>query len=114
MTTATARTRRTGGAATAGLALVGAATVVVSFVAMFVAGLAVGDSFVPGADAVDRARDTGVFRAVSAWARPLALTGIALVFSGVFVALVAIRKTYLPGRRDALTHILPTVLARCR
>lgn len=88
---------------------IGLVTVLASLAALAVAGATVADTFVPGADAVEVARDRGVAAATMVWASPLALVGVATVFSGIVVALARIRLSIV-GRRDALVSALPRIV----
>lgn len=82
-------------------------------VALIVAGGHVADTFTPGAAAAEVARHGGIGAATPMWATPLALVGIAAVFTGITFALARIRKS-IRGRRDALVFALPTVLSGTR
>lgn len=95
------------------LVLLGVMTVMVAVVALIVAGVHVADTFTPGASAADAARNAGIGAATTMWATPLALLGIAVVFSGIAFALARIRQD-IRGRRDALVLALPRVLSRTR
>lgn len=88
---------------------IGLVTVLASFAALAVAGATVADTFVPGADAVEVARDRGVAAATMAWASPLALVGVATVFSEIVVAVARIRLS-IGGRRDAMASALPRIV----
>lgn len=95
------------------LVLLGATTVMAAVVALIVAGGHVADTFTPGAAAAEVARHGGIGAATPMWATPLALVGIAAVFTGITFALARIRKS-IRGRRDALVLALPTVLSGTR
>jgi hypothetical protein len=88
---------------------VGLVTVLGAFAALIVAGISLADTFVTGADAVEMARDRGVAAATTGWASPLALVGVATVFSGIVVALARLRLS-IGGRRDALVSALPRIV----
>lgn len=92
---------------------VGLMTVMAAAVALIVAGVHVADTFNPAAAGGELARDRGIGAATSMWATPLALTGIAAVFSGIAFALARIRHS-ISGRRDALVLALPLVLSNQR
>jgi hypothetical protein len=108
----TTSTRDTGtgspGAGPIGIAVLGVMIVAAAFVALIVAGTAAADLFSPaGVDVSDR----GVWMATQAWATPLALTGLAVLFAGaVPVALRNIRSA-ISFRRDSMVNGLPVILA---
>lgn len=99
--------------ATRSLVPLGVMTVMAAVIALIVAGVQVADSFVPGATAADVARDRGIGAATPMWATPLALAGIAAIFSGIAFALARIRHD-IRSRRDALVSALPVVLSTTR
>ena len=70
----------------AALTTVGVFIVIGAFVALVVAGINVADTL-PAAG--DVARDTGVFRAITAWATPLGLLGVATRFGVAIPASLA-------------------------
>lgn len=88
---------------------IGLAAVLAAFAALIVAGVTLAGTFRTGAGAAEMARNRGVAAATTAWASPLALVGIATVFSGIAVALARIRLS-IRGRRDALVSALPRVV----
>lgn len=77
--------------------------------AFIAAGVYTAATFGSGLSASELARHHGVVASTAAWAMPLALTGIAAIFSGIAVALARIRIS-IRGRRDALVFALPRVL----
>lgn len=90
-----------------GVALVGVMTVAAAFIALIVAGVAAGDVFSPSGGA---ASDQGVWMATQAWATPLALTGLAVLFAGAIpLALRNIRST-ISFRRDSMASGIPKIL----
>ena len=91
------------------LAVVGLMVVMAAGIVFIVAGVLTSDTFSGAISPAQLARDHGVAGSIGAWALPLALSGIATVFSAVAVALTRIRSNIL-GRRDALVHALPHVL----
>ncbi len=109
MATDSFRTRREDWA-TRLLVPLGVMTVMAAAVALIVAGVHVADSFSPGSAAGELAGDRGIGAATPMWATPLALAGIAAVFSGIAFALARIRHS-IRGRRDALVAALPRVLS---
>lgn len=80
----------------------GVMTVMAAVVALIVAGVHVADTFTPGAAAAEVARDGGIGAATSMWATPLALAGIAAIFSGIAFALARIRQDIRGRRRPGL------------
>jgi len=90
-----------------GIAVLGVMIVSAAFVALIVAGTAAADVFSPaGGDVSDR----GVWMATQAWATPLALTGLAVLFAGaVPVALRSVRSA-ISFRRDSMASGLPVIL----
>lgn len=89
---------------------VGVMTVMAAVVALIVAGVHTADAFSPATAASELARDRGIGGATPMWATPLALTGIATVFTGIAFALARIRHS-IRGRRDAFVVALPRVLS---
>lgn len=90
-----------------GLALFGVMAVAAAFVALIVAGIAAGDVFSPSGGT---ASDQGVWMATQAWATPLALTGLAVIFAGsVPLALRNVRSS-ISFRRDSMASGLPQIL----
>jgi len=86
---------------------VGTMTVMAAFVALVVAGINAGDFFAGGTIA-----DQGVWKATMAWANPLAMIGMAILFGGaVIMALVNILG-HIRYRRDSMVSGLPVILAR--
>lgn len=112
MATDSFRTRREDWA-TRLLVPLGVMTVMAAIVALIVAAVHTGDAFGPGSAASELARDRGIGAATSMWATPLALAGIASVFSGIAFALARIRHS-IRGRRDAFVAALPRVLSTSR
>lgn len=99
--------RATSGSTTIGLALVGVMTVAAAFVALIVAGLAAGDVFSPSGGA---ASDQGVWMATQAWATPLALTGLAVLFAGAIPLALRNVRSSISFRRDSMASGIPTIL----
>jgi len=83
--------------------------VMVAGFAFIVAGVFSADTFGGGMAPNQLARHHGVVASVGAWAMPLALSGIAMLFSAIAVALTRVGIS-IRGRRDALVHALPRVL----
>jgi hypothetical protein len=77
--------------------------------AFIVAAILTADTFGTGLSPGELARHHGVSASTTAWAMPLALAGVATLFSGIAAALARIRVN-IRGRRDALVSALPRVL----
>lgn len=77
--------------------------------AFIVAGVYIANTFATTLNPAELARHHGVAASTAAWAMPLALTGVAALFSGIVVALARIRIS-IRGRRDAFVSALPRVL----
>ena len=107
----TAGNRDTGssvsGSAPIGLALLGVMTVTVAFVALIVAGIAAGDIFSPSGGT---ASDQGVWMATQAWATPLALTGLAVIFAGAIALALRNVRSSISFRRDSMASGIPQIL----
>jgi len=107
----TAGNRDTGrsgsGSAPIGLALLGVMTVTAAFVALIVAGIAAGDIFTPSGGT---ASDQGVWMATQAWATPLALTGLAVIFAGAIPLALRNVRSSISFRRDSMASGLPHIL----
>ena len=95
------------GATPIGLALLGVMTVAAAFVALIVAGVAAGDVFSPSGGA---ASDQGVWMATQAWATPLALTGLAVIFAGAVPLALRNVRSSISFRRDSMATGLPKIL----
>lgn len=95
-----------------GVGLVGVMVTVGAFIALIVAGVAAADLFPASSGAADALRDRGIWSATRAWANPLGIVGLAVLFAGaVPYALSNIRKT-ITYRRDAMTSALPLILSK--
>jgi hypothetical protein len=103
------RTRREDWA-TRVLVPIGVMIVMTAAVALTVAAVHTADTFSTATAAGELARDRAITAATTMWATPLALVGIATVFSGIVFTLARIRHSIL-GRRDALVVALPRVLS---
>lgn len=95
------------GSAPIGIALLGVMTVTVAFVALIVAGIAAGDIFSPSGGT---ASDQGVWMATQAWATPLALTGLAVIFAGSIPLALRNVRSSISYRRDSMASGLPQIL----
>ncbi len=95
-----------------GVGLIGVMITAAAFVALIVAGLAAADLFPAASGPANALRDRGVWSATRAWANPLGIVGLAVLFAGaVPYALSNIRKA-ISYRRDALALALPMVLSK--
>ena len=75
-----------------------------------VAGIAAADLFPATGSAADTAADRGVWMASQAWANPVGLVGLALLFAvAVPYALSNIRSA-IGQRRDAMVSALPALI----
>lgn len=88
--------------------MLGLMIVAAAFVAQIVAGLAAGDLFDPTGGAVS---DRGVWMATQAWATPLALTGLAVLFAGAVPYALRNVGSSIACRRDAMTDGLATIIS---
>ncbi len=92
--------------------LVGAMVTGAAFIALIIAGLAAADLFPATSSAADAMRDQGVWSATRAWANPLGIVGLAVLFAAaVLYALNNIRTT-ISYRRDAMVSALPVILTK--
>ncbi len=83
-----------------------------SFVALIIAGLAAADLFPATSGPTQALQDRGVWSATQAWANPLGIIGLAILFAGaVPYALNNIRNT-ISYRRDVMTTALPAILSK--
>lgn len=89
---------------------VGLMVTMAAFVALIVAGIAVADTFPATGSAAQAASDRGVWMATQAWANPLGLVGLALLFAvAIPYALFNIRAA-IGRRRDAMVADLPALI----
>lgn len=83
-----------------------------SFVALIIAGLAAADLFPATSGPAQALQDRSVWSATQAWANPLGIVGLAVLFAGaVPYALNNIRNT-ISYRRDVMTTALPAILSK--
>jgi hypothetical protein len=88
----------------------GVMVTVVAFVALIVAGVAAADLFPATGSAAAAASDQGVWTATQAWANPVGLAGLAVLFAvAVPYALFVIRSA-IGQRRDARVTSLPALI----
>lgn len=88
----------------------GVMATVVALVALIVAGAAAADLFPATGSAAEAASDQGVWMATQAWANPVGLAGLAVLFAvAVPYALFHIRSA-IGQRRDAMVTSLPVLI----
>lgn len=81
-----------------------------AFAALVVAGIAAADLFPATGGTAEAAADRGVWMATQAWANPLAITGVAVLFGlAIPLALRNVRSA-IDHRRDAMVTALPTLM----
>ena len=89
---------------------VGVMGTMAAFVALVVAGIAASDLFPATGSAAEAASDRGVWMATQAWANPVGLVGLAVLFAiAVPYALFNIRSA-IGQRRDAMVTALPALI----
>ncbi|MDZ7733145.1 MAG: hypothetical protein U5R31_08515 [Acidimicrobiia bacterium] len=89
---------------------VGLMATMAAFVALIVAGIAAADLFPATSGTANAATDRGVWMATQAWANPLAITGVAVLFGlAIPLALRNVRSA-IDHRRDAMVTALPTLM----
>jgi len=86
---------------------VGVMTVMAAFVALIVAGINAGDFFGGGT-----AADQGVWQATLAWANPLGIVGLAILFGGSVILALNNIFGHIRYRRDSMANGIPKILAR--
>lgn len=81
-----------------------------AFIALIVAGLAAADLFPAVGDAADAAANQGVWMSTQAWANPLGILGLGVIF-GVAIPL-ALRnvRSAIDYRRTAMVASLPILI----
>lgn len=104
------RTNGTYGPLTVGA--IGVMITAVTFIGLIVAGVAAADLFPATSGPTDALRDRGIWSATQAWANPLGIVGLAVLFAGaVPYALINIRNT-ITYRRDVMTNTLLVILSK--
>lgn len=88
----------------------GISVTMAAFIALIVAGIAAADVFPATGAAAEVAADRGVWASTQAWANPLGITGVAVLF-GVAIPL-ALRnvRSAIDHRRTALVTALPILI----
>jgi hypothetical protein len=106
----TSRQQDTSTRAPLGAAAFGVMVTLAAFVALVVAGVAAADLFPATGSAAEAASDRGVWMATQAWANPVGLAGLAVLFAvAVPYALFNIRSA-IGQRRDAMVTGLPSLI----
>lgn len=89
---------------------VGAMATMAALVALIMAGVAAADLFPSTGTAAQAAADRGVWMSTQAWANPLALTGIGVIFGvAIPLALHNVRSA-IDHRRSAMVTALPALI----
>ena len=89
---------------------VGLMATMAAFAALVVAGLAAADLFPDTGGTTEAAADRGVWMATQAWAGPLGIAGVAVLFGlAIPLALRNVRSA-IDHRRDAMVTALPTLM----
>ncbi len=86
---------------------VGVMTVMAASIALIVAGINAGDFFGGGT-----ITDQGVWKATVAWANPLAIFGLAILFGGAVILALNSIFGHIRYRRDSMANGIPVILAR--
>jgi len=85
---------------------------VAALIALIVAGLAAADLFPLASTDAQALTDRGVWASTRAWANPLGIVGLAVLFAGAVPYALHNIRTTITYRRDAMTHALPIVLSK--
>ena len=89
---------------------VGLMVTMAAFVALIVAGVAAADLFPATGSAAEAASDRGVWTATQAWANPVGLVGLAVLFAGAIPYAVSNIRSAIGQRRDAMVTSLPALI----
>jgi hypothetical protein len=92
------------------LAAVGVMITMVALGALVAAGVTAAGLFPASGTAADVAADRGVWMATQAWANPLGLVGLALLFAAAIPTALHRIRDAIDDRRDAMVHALPTLI----
>jgi hypothetical protein len=82
----------------------------VALVALVVAGVAAADLFPATGSAAEAASDRGVWMATQAWANPVGLVGLALLFAVAIPYALSNIGSAIWQRRDAMVTALPALI----
>ncbi len=89
---------------------VGLMVTMAAFIALIVAAIAAADVFPATGGATEAVADRGVWMATQAWAGPLGIAGVAVLFGlAIPLALRNVRSA-IDHRRDAMVTALPTLM----
>lgn len=89
---------------------VGAMATMAAFVALIIAGVAAAGLFPSTSTAAQAATDRGVWMSVQAWANPLALSGLGVIFGLAIPLALNNVRTAIADRRDAMVTHLPQLI----
>jgi len=89
---------------------VGLMVTMAAFVALIVAGVAAADLFPATNSAAEAASDRGVWMATQAWANPVGLVGLAVLFAGAIPYALTNIRSAIGQRRDAMVAGLPALI----
>ncbi len=95
-----------------GVGLLGVLVTAAALVALIVAGLAAADLFPATSSPADALSDRGNWAATRAWASPLGLLGLAVLFAGAVPYALSNIRTAISHRADAMTTSLPSLLTK--
>ena len=89
---------------------VGVMVTMTALVALVVAGVAAADLFPATGSAADTPADRGVWMATQAWANPVGLVGLALLFAVAIPYALSNIRSAIGQRRDAMVTALPALI----
>lgn len=81
-----------------------------AFIALIVAGLAAADLFPVAGDAADAAADQGVWTSTQAWANPLGILGLGVLFGAAIPLALRNVRSAIDYRRTAMVAALPALI----
>lgn len=89
---------------------VGVMVTMVALVALVVAGITAADLFPATGSAAEAASDRGVWMATQAWANPVGLVGLAVLFAVAIPYALSNIRSAIGQRRDAMVTALPALI----
>ena len=89
---------------------VGLMVTTAAFVALVVAGVAAAGLFPATSSAAEAASDRGLWMATQAWANPVGLAGLAVLFAGAIPYALTTIRSAIGQRRDAMVTSLPALI----
>jgi hypothetical protein len=92
------------------LTAVGVMITMGAFVALVVAGVTAAGLFPASGTAADAAADRGVWMATQAWANPVGLAGLAVLFAAAIPTALHRIRDAIDDRSDAMVHALPALI----